>query len=307
MMNLQHAVKSRFVQREQVTEAPDPNPPHSMDGKCLAEHCLGAVASCMINSDCRKALECTNGCGNPPTNQTCIFQCQSDFENEVYDGLIKCVMQDHDCEHYSNNYTRFSKCASVDKAAPLTHYRGAPLTSAVASKLLEKNWVVARGKSKAYDCFDCQYLYWIARPDGDMNYVANYKIHKTNGHIRWNTCVYTAKDWEASPGRFHLNTTNYGGLTHIEDWRLLAADEREPAQWIAMYYCGDAEAVGEGYEGAFVLTPDGTYPTDQESLAAIEAVYTKAGQVLQCYPDNSNCAGNPGVPHIPNMEQALVV
>jgi len=294
---LQHILRQRASPALHVS---DPTPkPHDMDGKCVLEHCAGATGTCMLDSDCRNALLCTRKCGNPPTNQTCIFQCQSDFENDVYNDMIKCWMQDNDCEHYQKDYKRWTQCKSMDKVPPLTTFRGQPLTADVANQLLEKNWVVARGKSKAYDCFDCQFLYWIARPDGDMNYAATYKIHKSNGDIRWNQCLYTAKNWQGSVGRFRLNVTNYGGLSHLEDWRLLGADESATPQWIAMYYCGDAAAVGEAYEGAFVLTPDGVYPKDPAVTGAIDAIYEKAGLNLECYPDNTKCAGHPGPPAVP--------
>merc|ERR1712026_350701 len=63
-----------------------------------------------------------------------------------------------------------------------------------------------------------------------------------------------------------------------------------------MYYCGAAAGVGEAYEGAFILTPDGNLPTDTKAIARIDAVYEKAGITLQCRTDNSNCSGHPAPP-----------
>merc|ERR1712060_540298 len=115
-----------------------------------------------------------------------------------------------------------------------------------------------------------------------MYYKANYKIHKSDGGIRWNTALYIADEWPSGgAGRYSMNASNYGGLAHMEDWRLLAADESEPPQWIAMYYCGAAPGVGEAYEGAFVLTLDGSMPSDPKAIAAIDSVYRKAGLELQ--------------------------
>merc|ERR1712217_69640 len=129
-----------------------------------------------------------------------------------------------------------------------------------------------------------------------MYYEAYYKIHKSDGGSRWNQAIYVASEWRDWIGRFSMNASNYGGLAHEEDWRLLAADESEDPKWIAMYYCGAAAGVGEAYEGAFVLTPNGDMPTDAKSLAILEEVYAKAGVSLQCKTDNSNCTGHPAAP-----------
>merc|ERR1712146_192354 len=65
-----------------------------------------------------------------------------------------------------------------------------------------------------------------------------------------------------------------------------------------MYYCGAAAGVGEAYEGAFILTPDGNLPKDAKSMDAINAVYQKAGITLECKTNNDNCTGHPVPPGI---------
>jgi hypothetical protein len=291
-----------------VTKNPTPNP------LCIATHCGGAARKCIMDSDCRSALGCTTKCFRKDPkeqNQTCIFQCTSDFENDVYDGMLYCMFNQNDCMGTKKNFNEWQACRALDKVPPMTQYRNKPLTKEVARNILMRgtdkrgDWMVARGKSAAYDCFDCQYLYWGYRPDRTMYYQANYKIHKSDGGVRWNTAVYVASEWEESIGRFSMNASNYGGLEHEEDWRLLAADESADPQWIAMYYCGAAAGVGEAYEGAFILTPTGDLPTDAKSLAAIDAVYKKAGITLQCKTDNSNCTGHPTPPSF--RASALIV
>lgn len=278
---------------------PTPNP------VCIAAHCAAEAAKCTADEDCRSALGCTVKCGlhDPKEqNQTCIFQCTSDFENDVYDNLLYCMFNKNDCMGTKKGYNEWESCRSIDKVAPLKTYRGAPLTKEIARDILMRgtnrrgDWIVAKGKSAAYDCFDCQFLYWGYKPDQTMYYQADYKIHKSNGGVRWNTAEYVASEWQDWVGRFSMNASNYGGLEHEEDWRLLAADESKNPQWIAMYYCGAAAGVGESYEGAFILTPDGNLPTDAKATAAINAVYEKAGITLECKTDNSNCTGHPTPP-----------
>jgi len=289
-----HAAQLAYIRKQ-----PTPNP------ICIATHCGKQAAGCGIDKDCRSALACTVGCGlkDPKEqNQTCIFQCTSDFENDVYDNLLYCMFNKNDCMGTKKGYDEWQACRAMDKVTPLKEYRGAPLTKEVARNILMRgtqhrgDWIVAKGKSAAYDCFDCQFLYWGYKPDKTMYYRADYKIHKSDGGSRWNQAVYVAEEWPSSIGRFSMNASNYGGLEHEEDWRLLAADESESPQWIAMYYCGAAAGVGEAYEGAFILTPDGNLPTDAKSMAAINAVYQKAGITLECKTDNSNCTGHPAPP-----------
>jgi len=289
-------VEAQLVNIAKAYAQPTPNP------ICIATHCGTQAAKCAADKDCRSALECTVGCGKE-MNQTCIFQCTSDFEGPVYDDLLFCMFNKNDCMGTKKTFDIWQACQPMDKVAPMTQYRGAPLTKEIARNIIMRgtqqrgDWMVAKGKSHAYDCFDCQFLYWGYHADKSMYYRADYKIHKSNGGIRWNTAVYVADEWHGDGvGRYSMNSSNYGGLAHAEDWRLLLADESESPQWVAMYYCGAAAGVGEAYEGAFILTLDGKLPTDAKAMAAIEAVYSKAGIELQCKTDNSNCTGHPAPP-----------
>merc|ERR1712195_432508 len=267
--------------KARVGDSPAPDP------LCLGQ-CAPKIASCMLDHDCRNGMFCITKCGG--TNQTCIFQCDSDFENEVYDNMIKCFFTDHDCMKMPKGQTfdTYGMCKSVEKAEPLTTYLGKPLTVEKTKTLLTRdnkdqgNWLVARGLSKAYDCFDCQELYFntgggaqpVATNASDLAYSAIYKIHKSDGTIRWQQAEYLAEfETFPQPGRMHLHAPDYGGLVHDEDWRVLAVDERteNDPQWVALYYCGGAPGVKEAYEGSCVLTPNGLLPakdirTHQELL-----------------------------------------
>jgi hypothetical protein len=280
---------------------------------CIVSKCGGHALKCAIDKSCRSALACTAGCqihDPKEQNQTCIFQCTSDFETEVYDDLLFCMFNKNDCMGTKEGFDEWQACRSLDNVPPLTEYRGAPVTKEVVRNIIMRgtqqrgDWIVAKGKSHAYDCFDCQYLYWGYNPDHTMYYLANYKIHKSDGGIRWNTALYIAEEWQQSLGRYSMNASNYGGLAHEEDWRMLAADESEDPKWITMYYCGAAAGVGEAYEGAFILTPDGNLPTDAKSIATIDAVFKKAGITLECKTDNSNCTGHPKPP---TLKSSMIV
>jgi len=272
---------------------------------CVALHCGGPAAKCTVNSGCRSAIKCTAGCG--ASNQTCIFQCTSDFENDVYDNLIRCMFTEHDCMQMPKGQTfdPWGPCKSVEQAKTLTTYLGKPLTSQVAKDLLRRSgkdkgyWLVAQGLSKAYDCFDCQNV-WFNAMDQDssvLSYVPIYKVHRSDGESRWNKAFYNASSIYPEAGRLRLHAQDYGGLVHDEDWRILGIDERTPnsPEWIAMYYCGNAVGVKQAYEGSCLITLDGTTPADTAELKKISAAWAAAGVDPQCYPNNSaeSCKGHP--------------
>ena len=80
---------------------------------------------------------------------------------------------------------------------------------------------------------------------------------------------------------------------------MLAVDERteDEPEWIALYYCGGAPGVKESYEGACIMTPDGSMPSDPVEAKKIDAAYTTAGIPLASLhaPNNSAaaCRGHP--------------
>jgi len=295
---------ARIVSTLHAAAGAAPGPTPSLG--CILGNCAPKIAKCMLNTSCRKGMTCTKGCG--ATNQTCIFQCTSDFENDVYDDMIKCFFTDHSCmrEPKGQTFSTYEMCRPLNKSTPLTTYMGKPLTADVARTLLTRNnknyWLVAQGLSKAYDCFECQNLYFNTSTtnSSQLIYTAIYKILKSDGSARWNRADYVA-DWdtfgEGGPGRMHLHDPDYGGLVHDEDWRIIAVDERTPNQpeWIGLYYCGGAPGVLEAYEGSCVMTPDGLLPKDTKEVTKIHDAYAKIGITLSCTPNNSAaaCKGHP--------------
>lgn len=294
--------------QKRVGDGPAPTLP------CILGNCAGKIAACLLDSSCRRGMQCTKGCSG--TNQTCIFQCTSDYENEVYDNMIKCFFTDHDCMKMPEGQTfhTYGACKSVEQTTTLTHYLGKPLTHDKTKTLLTRNgkdqgyWLVARGLSHAYDCFDCQNDYFnvggpnqpVATNSSELAYTSIYKIHKSDGTFRWNKAQYLAEfDTFPEAGRMHMHAPDYGGLVHDEDWRVLAVDERteDEPEWIALYYCGGAPGVKESYEGACIMTPDGSMPSDPVEAKKIDAAYTTAGIPLASLhaPNNSAaaCRGHP--------------
>lgn len=293
------AMTAKWVEalRVQDNGAPQPDP------LCIARYCLPKATACTVDKNCLSGILCTAGCGG--VNQTCIFGCTSEYENDKYDTMLKCFFTDHDCMKMPKGETfdTFGSCRSLEAATPLDTWLGEELTQENAMAALSYNegyWILAKGLSHAYDCFDCQNLWWYPTENSSsLRYEAVYKIHKPDGGERWNFATYLSSPFEY-PGRMLFHADDYGGLVHDEDWRILGIDERngkEP-QWVALYYCGGAPGVKENYEGACLVTPDGQLPTDAAEMAKIDAAYAKAGILMECLPDNSAeaCAGHPTPP-----------
>merc|ERR1712100_268764 len=103
-----------------------------------------------------------------------------------------------------------------DKVKPLATYRGAAMTSEVSRRILLRgdglrgDWIVTKGLSHAYDCLDCQMNYWLKNSDGTMQYEADFKVHKSNGDIRWNHANYVALEFAGEVARFSLNASSDG-------------------------------------------------------------------------------------------------
>merc|ERR1711990_1066233 len=105
------------------------------------------------------------------------------------------------------NFSTYEMCRSTAVSTPLQTYLGKPITQDISRTLLTRNgkddgyWLVARGLSHAYDCFDCQNLYFnvggphqpIANDTSELAYTAIYKIHKSDGTFRWNIAQYLAE------------------------------------------------------------------------------------------------------------------
>jgi len=276
---------------------------------CIATKCGTEVAKCMANSMCRSAMACIAKCGG--SNQSCTFQCTCDFETPVYDNLAFCMFNKNDCMGTKKGFDTWKMCRSNVK--PLATYRGAALTQDVARKLLERgkdrgDWIVTKGLSAAYDCLDCQMNYWLKNSKNNgLQYVADFKVHKSNGSTRYNQGNYQALEFPGEVARYSLNASNDGGLFHEEDWRLIGADESDDPQWATMYYCGAAAGVGMAYEGAMLMTPDGMMPKDAATVAKIDAIFKANGLDLKCYPNNSNCGDHPPPPTPQEVYQFLQV
>jgi len=156
-------------------------------------------------------------------------------------------------------------------------------------------WIVAKGFSDAYPCYDCQMSHWVDKdPTSFPNFakVTDVKIHnKTDGSARHMRGKYQAHELGDFPHRgqsqYYLSGSNDDGLHREERWSIIGADEHDVDQnWIMMYYCGGVAAVNTTYEGAVLMTPDGTMPNAGDA-AKIDGIFKANGLYPTCYPNNT--------------------
>merc|ERR1711990_893259 len=127
---------ARIVSTLHAAAGAAPGPTPSLG--CILGNCAPKIAKCMLNTSCRKGMTCTKGCG--ASNQTCIFQCTSDFENDVYDDMLRCFFTDNNCmRDPGTNFSKWEMCRSTEKSMPLKTYLGKELTQAKAQTLLTRN------------------------------------------------------------------------------------------------------------------------------------------------------------------------
>lgn len=99
--------------------------------------------------------------------QVCQYRCIVSYETPKFEQFALCILQLHNCRGLD------AQMPMVPNPAPMTTWRGAPLTHEVAESLFigwketgpqmpeggatkAYSWLVAAGKNPAYDYFPCQ-------------------------------------------------------------------------------------------------------------------------------------------------------
>ena len=102
---------------------------------CMCTKCTKQIANCLQNENCKKALDCLESCrGN---DQVCSYRCIVSYESEEFEEFARCILQKHNC--MSNTAT----APVYPNPAPMTTFRGAPLTHEVAEAIFE-GWLQPR-------------------------------------------------------------------------------------------------------------------------------------------------------------------
>lgn len=258
--------------------------------KCIGKNCGKQVLNCLLDPECRKALDCLNSCGI--NDQVCSYRCIVSYESKLLEEFSLCILQRHNCLGSS------ASIPTLPEVHPMETYRDQALTFEAAEeifighhKTLPWSWKVAYGKNPAYDYFPCQFqLFYKGKGKNSMWYDPVFKVIKINGEAVWRRRHYKVRRAKI-PGTFYFSVLD-NGVTSNEYWRIVDVDEE--LKWALFYYSGAAAAAGIAYSGAVLGTKDGNAPplSEQNKISqALERCGIKEWELSAV--DYSSCENPP--------------
>ncbi|KAE8821520.1 Violaxanthin de-epoxidase, chloroplastic [Hordeum vulgare] len=241
------------------------------------------------SDDIRKAIQCLNSCS--PTDQVCNYRCIASYESPHLEAFSLCVLQKNNCLELN------AEIPSKPSVTPLSVFREEKLSHEVAEDLfvgwldsLEWSWRVVAGQNPAYDQFPCQYqLFYRGKAKGSFWYEPIFQVRTLEGKLVWRRRKYRVKR-ASIPGTFYFSVLD-NGVVSKEFWTVV--DVSDDFSWGLFHYHGAAQAAGQSYTGAVLVTPDGSYPDgDNPRLdSALEKCGIKKWELFMV--DNCSCTGAP--------------
>ena len=235
-----------------------------MDWVCLGKHCSVQSGSCLLESGCREAVECSMNCmriwDNDSTPekyhvQNCTNICAFSYRNKPYELFMGCL-SDYKCLTFP---TIPSKCRAPGNLTTLKK---------LSTKDLEGAWWVVRGSHPVYDCYPCQHLFFKQLNATSWSYLPKYQVYVANKSLTLITDEYVIPD--STPGSEISFAYSDVGLVHYENWWLI--DGAKDLSYVLLYYCGNT--LQWYYDGALVLARNSSLPASDYS--AIAESYSKA-------------------------------
>ncbi|KAF3781976.1 Violaxanthin de-epoxidase [Nymphaea thermarum] len=272
---------------------------------CMVKNCGTEILNCLLDPSCRKALQCLNSCG--PTDQVCSYRCIASYESKTLEAFSLCVLEKHNCLGMT------AEISSKPYVPPLSIFRGEQLTHEAAEDIfvgwlgrLDWSWRVIAGQNPAYDQFPCQYqLFYRGKARGSFWYEPVFGVKTLSGEMLWRRRRYRVRR-SSIPGTFFFTVLD-NGVVSKEFWTIV--DVCDDLSWALFHYSGAAQAAGQSYTGAVLVSPDGSYPSksSSESLAsALERCCIKDWELYAV--DNRSCEGPPlGIPDGSSLHQTINV
>ena len=120
--------------------------------KCVEEHCPRLSVECVLDQECRKALECVEQC---PLNwnkdpspqkfaaQNCTNKCDFTYgQGKIFQDYLFCLAS--------------NKCISLPPIPSTCKSPNVKPVKQLSTKDFDGKWWVQRGYQKLYDCYPCQ-------------------------------------------------------------------------------------------------------------------------------------------------------
>ncbi|OMP02572.1 Violaxanthin de-epoxidase-related protein [Corchorus olitorius] len=259
---------------------------------CMVKNCGPQILDCLLDPNCRKALQCLNQCS--PVDQVCNYRCIASYESPKLEAFSLCVLQKHNCLELD------AKIPEKPYVQPMLNFRGKDLCHDAAEDLfvgwlgnLDWSWRVVAGQNPAYDQFPCQYqLFYRGKAKGSFWYEPVFQVKTLEGEMVWRRRKYRVKRGKV-PGTFYFSVLDNGVVSN-EFWTIV--DVCEDFSWGLFHYHGAARVAGQSYTGAVLVTPDGAYPKQGSILSsALEKCGIKEWELYTV--DNCSCQDPPlGIP-----------
>ncbi|GFQ03284.1 violaxanthin de-epoxidase chloroplastic [Phtheirospermum japonicum] len=261
---------------------------------CMVKNCGPQILNCLLDPNCRKALQCLNKCS--PVDQVCNYRCIASYESPQLEEFSLCVLQKNNCLELD------AKIPDKPRVDPMVQFRGEDLDHETAEDLfvgwlgnLDWSWRVVAGQNPAYDQFPCQYqLFYRGRAKGSFWYEPVFQVRTLDGDLVWRRRKYRVKRGKV-PGTFNLSVLDNGVVSN-EFWTIV--DVCDDFSWGLFHYHGAARAAGQSYTGAILVSPDGRYPDEsqkQRLAFALDRCGIKEWELFSV--DNCSCEDPPlGLP-----------
>lgn len=259
---------------------------------CMVKNCGSEILNCLLDPNCRKALQCLNRCS--PVDQVCNYRCIASYESPNLEAFSLCVLQKHNCLELD------AKIPQNPRVPPMVSFRNKVLCHETAEDLfvgwlgkLEWSWRVVAGQNPAYDQFPCQYqLFYRGKAKRSFWYEPVFQVKTLEGKSVWRRRKYRVKRGQ-TPGTFSFNVLDNGVVSN-EFWTIV--DVADDLSWGLFHYHGAARVAGQSYTGAVLVTPDGLFPKGTCRLeVALERCEIKEWELFAV--DNYSCQDPPlGIP-----------
>lgn len=262
---------------------------------CMVKNCGPQILNCLLDPNCRKALQCLNQCN--PVDQVCNYRCIASYENPNLEAFSLCVLQKNNCLELD------AKIPERPYVPPMVKFRGRELCHETAEDLLvgwlgslDWSWRVIAGQNPAYDQFPCQYqLFYRGKARGSFWYEPVFQVNTLEGKLVWRRRKYRVKRGKI-PGTFYFSVLDNGVVSN-EFWTIV--DVSDDLSWGLFHYSGAARVAGQSYTGAVLVSPDGSYPNQKKVSrrlnSALESSGIKEWEVFTV--DNCSCHNPPlGIP-----------
>ncbi|GJW47731.1 violaxanthin de-epoxidase, chloroplastic [Tanacetum coccineum] len=166
----------------------------------MVSNCGRQVLNCLLDPNCRKALQCLNQCS--PVDQVCNYQCLASYESPTLEEFSLCVLQKHNCLDLD------AKIPEKPFVPPMVKFQDKILSHEIAEDLfvgwlanLDWSWRAVASQNPAYNQFSCQYqLFYRGKTKGSFWYEPVFQVKTLDGKLVWRRRKYRVKRGKVAVG-----------------------------------------------------------------------------------------------------------